>query len=99
MGLIKDLRPKALRLSDTVEFRYRRRYGLPATDPRFLRCTIEDIVLDLMAHRFCDDPRSRDEMVTDDFDADLVEFERDAAAAAAAAEPPVDLPDDWEEVT
>jgi len=79
-------------LSETVGFAYRRRYSLPITDPRWLASTDEDVLVDYWAHRFCDDPKLRDEVVNEDFDDDLAEMER--AAMAAERLPP----EDWEQV-
>jgi hypothetical protein len=50
--------------------------------------TYEEMVIDLMAHRHIDDPKFREEIVTEDFEAEL---------AALAAE--VAAPDEWEVVT
>lgn len=91
-------------LSQTVGFQFRRRYGLPPTDPRYLDATEEEMVADVWAHRFADNPKLHHEveMVDDDFEANLAVMaemageppeEEDAAAPAApaaeaAAEPP-----------
>jgi hypothetical protein len=53
---------------DTYEFRFRRRYNLPPTDPRYLNATHEEVVLDYWAHAFLDNPDMRKEDVTDDYD-------------------------------
>jgi hypothetical protein len=37
------------------------------------------MLVDLWAHRFADDPKLGDQIVNDDFEADLAEFEREAA--------------------
>lgn len=50
------------------------------------------MLIDYWAHRFCDDPKLRDEVVNDDFADDLAEMER---AANAAEQLPTD---DWEPV-
>lgn len=62
---------RGLELSNTYEFRFRRRYNLPPTDPRFLRATIEEIVVDYWAHAHLDDPKLREQDETDDFEAML----------------------------
>ena len=48
---------------------------MPPNDPRFLEATLEDIVVDVWAHRFVDDPKLAEEMVNPDFDADLADME------------------------
>ncbi len=64
-----------MQLSETAEFHFRRRYNLPPTDPRFLCATIEDILVDVWAHRHTDDPKLREEEVNEDFAADLAGLE------------------------
>jgi hypothetical protein len=63
-----------------MAFAFRRRYGLPPTDPRFLDATSEDIALDYWAHRLWDDPQLATEIRDPDFDAEVAEMERQAAA-------------------
>ena len=75
-----------MELADTMEFHYRRRYSLPATDPRYLDASIEDIVLDYWAHAMTDNPKLREEVVNPDFDADVAAFEKMLAAAAPPGE-------------
>lgn len=60
---------------DSVEFLYRRKYGLTENDPRFLDLTTEEMLTDLWAHKFADDPKALDEVVDDDFDIDSVAAE------------------------
>jgi len=78
-----------LALSETLEFAFRRRYLMPPADPRFLAATHEDIVTDFWAHRFWDDPKLRNEIVNEDFDADLDEMEREISRGE---------PSDWEPI-
>lgn len=59
-------------LSQTYEFAFRRRYGLPPTDPRYLNATVEEIVVDWHANRFWDDPKLRQEEVVNDSFEDMV---------------------------
>jgi hypothetical protein len=94
--LPRRARANALELCDTVEFRWRRRYNLPATDDRFLDSTVEDMLTDLYAHRFVDDPKLREEMTTDNFDAEWDAFEREAGGDEELG--PDELPDDFEPV-
>lgn len=68
-------------MADTYEFRFRRRYGLPPTDPRFLAATFEEIVIDYWAHAHMDDPKLRDEAITDDFDEQLAAMEAEMMEA------------------
>lgn len=79
-----------MELSETVEFQFRRRYNLSPSDPRFLNTGADEMLVDWWAHRFCDDPKLKDEAINPDFEADLAEME----AAARAS----DDPNDWEEV-
>ena len=82
-----------------MEFHYRRRYSLPATDPRYLDATMDDIVLDYWAHAFLDNPKLREEVVNPDFEGDLAAFEKmfsDSDDAAVGRAPPGG--DTWETV-
>ncbi len=74
----------------TIEFEYRARYGLTVNDPRYLDATVEEMLIDNLAHRYREDPKLMDEIEDEDFDAD------DVAAAIGRQEPP---PDDWEELS
>lgn len=91
-------------MSETLEFAYRRRYNLPPTDPRFLDATEADMLVDHWAHRHWDDPKLRDEVVTDDFENELAQMEAEALAKDAeyerrmAAEAAAKPADDWEVV-
>jgi hypothetical protein len=67
---------RGLELCNSYEFRFRRRYNLPPTDPRFLEATIEDIVIDYWAHAHLDDPKLREQDETDDFEAMLQAVEQ-----------------------
>ena len=85
-------------MAGTVEFQFRRRYGLPPTDPRFLDATREEILVDWWAHQHTDDPGLRNEVAMDeeDFQAELAEMEAAAMArgdAPGAVAPPGE---DWE---
>jgi hypothetical protein len=74
-------------VSQTYEFAFRRRYNLPPTDPRFLNATVEEIVVDFHANRFWDDPKLRQqEVVSDDFEAQVAAMEAMIAEKAAARE-------------
>lgn len=87
-------------MADTYEFRFRKRYNLPPTDPRYLAATIEEIITDYWAHAHVDDPKLRNELVSDDYDAQLAaleaeimaEAEAEAAAAAERGEAPPPAP-------
>lgn len=89
-------------MSQTVEFQFRRRYGLPPNDPRFLDCTREEILTDWWAHQHVDDPGLRNEVAMDDedFQAELAAMEAEAAGRddAAPAPSPGDDEDDFEPV-
>lgn len=80
--------------SDTVEFRYRQKYNLPATDERFLEATTEEMLVDLYAHQYFDNPKRGDEYEDPDFDIDA---EMAAIEAEAEARAQINMPnDDWE---
>lgn len=81
-ALEKEGRFRGLELAETIAFAFRRRYGLPPTDSRYLDATEEEMALDYWAHRHWDDPKLRDEAVNPDFDDDF------AALEAASAEQP-----------
>lgn len=72
---------------DTVEFEYRHRYNLTVNDPRYLDATREEMLTDIWAHRFKEDPKLLEEIEDDDFNPD------DVAALIGAKDP-----DDWEEL-
>lgn len=75
---------------NTVEFQYRRRYSLTENDPRFLSLTTEEMLTDIWAHKFIDDPKALEEVVDEDFDPD------DVAAQIGYVEE--DLPNDFEDL-
>lgn len=83
---------RARNLYDTIEFWFRRKYNLPANDPRFLDSTIEEMLTDFWAHTYYDDPKALDTYEDDDFDIDSV------ADEIGYTPPPAD-DDDWEELT
>lgn len=68
--------------AETVEFRYRRRYNLTENDPRFLDATVEDMMVDLYAHHFFENPKQAEEYEDADFDlnAELAAIEAEAEA-------------------
>lgn len=88
-------RDQGLQLSQTVQFLYRRRYNLTATDPRYLDATLEDMILDLWAHAHIDNPKLREEIVAEGFDEEVAAME-----AEALARTPVKVvgEEDWEPV-
>lgn len=90
--LERNARQWGLELSGTVEFLFRRRYNLSPNDPRFLDTGSDEMLVDMWAHRFTDDPKLKDEVINPDFEADLAEMEAEAAAGAS------DDPAAWEEV-
>jgi hypothetical protein len=79
-SLKRNARAWGQQQSRTIEFLYRRRYNLTVTDSRFLETTYEDIVLDHYAHYYADNPNAAlEESVSDSFEEDIAEFEREAA--------------------
>ena len=80
----------------TIEFWFRRKYGLTRTDPRFLDATVADMLEDYWLHTYYEDPKAVTETVEDD------DFDQDAVADLLRArqqqnEPP--LPTDFEDLT
>ena len=84
-----------LALSETIQFRWRRRYNLAPTDPRYLDMTFSGLVQDFWAHLHVDDPKLRDRLGDDDFDATLRELGIETEEEAPPPELPI-LPDDSE---
>lgn len=84
----RNLRAKTEGLArfKTVEFWYRRKYSLPATDPRFLAVTVDEMLADYYAHLFFDDPKAAETVEDENFDQDAVAREIGFAG------------DDWEDV-
>lgn len=89
--MYRTAKARARDLVGTVEFEFRRKYLLTETDPRFLDVTLEDMITDIWAHRFADDPKSMDEVEDEEFDADDV-------AAQLGYGDNIELPDDFEDV-
>lgn len=69
-----------------MEFWFRKKYSLPATDPRFLEMTVEDMLADYWAHHYYDNPKAQETVEDEDFD--LNDQLRQLG----------DDPDDWEDV-
>lgn len=69
-NLLKASKRNGRERSKTVEFWFRRKYGLTSTDPRFLDCTLDEMMTDYWAHHFFDDPKAGDEVEDEDFDLD-----------------------------
>lgn len=72
---------------NTIEFEYRRIYKLPVSDDRFLDATVDEMLTDIWAHRYAEDPKLMDEVEDDDFNPD------DVASIIGA-----DGPGDWEDL-
>lgn len=75
---------------DTIEFEYRRRYNLTINDPRFLDATTEEMLTDIWAHRFKEDPKLLNEFEDEDFNPD------DVAAEIGRPQADLEPPSDWE---
>lgn len=89
---------RGLALADTPQFRFRKKYSLPPTDPRFLDATMADIVLDLWAHAHADDPQLRNTTTDPHFDAELADMEAEASVREAQPAIKVVADEDWEDV-
>lgn len=76
-------------MASSFAFRFRRRYNLPPTDPRFLDATLDDIVLDVLAWHAAENPNDQ-EFVDPDFDMQAMIDEANAETD--------DEPDDFEEI-
>jgi len=56
-------------LAGSLEFWFRRKYGLASTDPRYLEASREDMLTDWWAHQYLENPKLDDQAVVDeDFD-------------------------------
>jgi len=73
---------------ETIQFKYRRIYNLTVNDPRFLDATVEEMLTDIWAHRFEQDPKLLSDVEDEDFDPDEV---ADIIGA--------NNPDDWEDLS
>ena len=54
------------------------------------------MTVDYWAHRHFEDPELRNEILTEDYEADVAEMEAEVLAREAAAEAATKPPDDWE---
>lgn len=63
-------------------FQFRKIYGLPPTDPRYLDATPEQVLADVWAHEYANDPKLHDEIENPDFEDDLAEMERELGIPA-----------------
>lgn len=81
----------------TIEFRFRRRYNLTENDDRFLDATVEEMMTDLFAHHFFENPKASEEFEDDDFDlaAELAAIE----AEAGEGDVPPEDDETWEDLT
>lgn len=83
-------RAAAKELSGTVRFWFRKKYGLPPSDDRYLDMTEEAMLTDYWAHYYYDKPANEWESETDHFDDEL---------AAMDAEMGIPIDDDFEDVS
>src|SRR4051812_48863669 len=88
---------QGIALADTAEFKFRRRYNMPPTDPRFLNATLDDILIDLWAHAHHDDPGLRNSVSDPNFDEELAAMEAEAKIAQSEPKPATKVlgSDDW----
>lgn len=91
----KETKRRGRERAKTIEFWYRRKYGLTSTDPRFLDATLEEMETDRWAHHFFENPKAAEEVEDEDFnlEEELARIEAEAADDAAR-----DV-DDWEDVS
>lgn len=62
---------------------------MPATDPRFLDATLDEMMADYYAHLYFEDPKAAEETYEDD------DFDVDSVASAIGVRADGDV-DDWE---
>lgn len=91
-NLKKVSRAAAKYLSGTVRFWFRKKYGLPPTDARYLDMTEEAMLTEYWAHYYYDQPAGEWESETDNFDDEV------AAMDAQMGIHPDDV-DDFEDIS
>jgi hypothetical protein len=93
---------EAKQRATTIDFWYRRKYGLTINDPRFLNTTEQERMTDYWAHRYVEDPKLMNEVEDEDFDEDDIMAEWAARAETEAQETAsheqLADPDDWEDL-
>lgn len=70
--MYRQAKESARQRHNTIEFQFRRRYSLTENDPRFLDLTTEEMLADIWAHKFFEDPKALEEVEDEDFDPDDV---------------------------
>lgn len=84
---------------NSIEFWYRKKYSLPATDPRFLDATLDEMLADFWAHCYSDDPKLIENVAEDDeFDPDEVARRIGFDEPAPVKDGDVANVDDWEDL-
>lgn len=59
-------------MAKSVEFWFRKKYGLTENDPRFLEMTVEAMLSDYWAHHYFDNPNAdQEEFENPDFEDDV----------------------------
>lgn len=69
---MRQAKAEGLERSKSLEFWYRRKYGLTSHDPLFLEATRDEMLADYYAHLYTDDPKAADEIEDEDFDPESV---------------------------
>lgn len=67
----RDAKDLAREEASTIRFWFRRKYGLPPTDPRYLDMTELAMSVDYWAHYYYEKPEDEWEGGTDNFDEEL----------------------------
>lgn len=81
----REAKERGRERAKSVEFWFRRKYGLTEYDPRFLEMTVEEMLADYWAHHYFDNPNAGQEEFEDP------DFEEEVRAMLGN-------PDEWEEL-
>ncbi len=80
-SLERSAKDEAVEIAKTARFWFRKKYGLPPTDPRYLDMTDQAMLTEYWAHYYYDKPESEYEGGTDNYDDELAAM--DAALGIA----------------
>lgn len=76
-NLERNARVVAKEAATTVRFWFRKKYGIPETDPRYLDMTEEAMLTDYWSHYYFDKPGDEWEAESDDFEDELAAMDKE----------------------